>query len=476
MRIRPAPVAPVAVIVLIALLAPWLPLPDTMSRMLLGARTSLSVAIAAAGLASLVGIPLGLMNVILPAKARPVVSFGSDVVVCFPPLLLALLFIALRGPGTVTLIAVLAVPFVPGFARAVRAGWRHVLLRLSFALAPIVTLESGLSFLGVGVVPPTSSWGQMISAARATMDQAPLSLLWPAAALCLTIAALHALHAALRGAVNPRGLFGPVRRPVALPPPASRPATGTAVLDVRNLTIEIDTQRGTIAPVRDASFSVRAGETVAVVGERGSGKSLTALALMGLLPDGARVIRGSAWLQGHNLLRLDDAAFRRVRGGVLSMIFQDPRSSLNPVHRIGAQIAEAMHAHFDVADYEAREEAKALLTHVGIPDPKRCARAYPHELTLEVQQRAMIAMAIANDPRLLIADEPTSALDSGVDEQVLDLLAKLRRELGMGLVIMSQSLSSIARIADRVLVLRDGRLVEQGLVREAPRNEPREVA
>ena len=140
------------------------------------------------------------------------------------------------------------------------------------------------------------------------------------------------------------------------------------MLDVRNLSVEIETPGGTIHPVRDVSFAVRAGETVAIVGESGSGKSLTGLALLGLLPPAARVSQGSAWLQGHDLLRLTDARFRGVRGGVLSMIFQDPLSSLNPVHRIGAQIAEAMHAHFALSSQEAKEETVALLDRVGMPD------------------------------------------------------------------------------------------------------------
>ena len=144
------------------------------------------------------------------------------------------------------------------------------------------------------------------------------------------------------------------------------------------------------------------------------------------------------------------------------MIFQDPLSSLNPVHRIGTQIAEAMHAHFEVAHYEAKEEVETLLGRVGMPDPKRRARAYPHELSGGMRQRAMIAMAIANDPRLLIADEPTTALDVTIQAQVLDLLADLRRELRMALVFISHSLPVVAEIADRVLVMYAGEIVEQG--------------
>ncbi|MEJ0016690.1 MAG: dipeptide/oligopeptide/nickel ABC transporter permease/ATP-binding protein [Acetobacteraceae bacterium] len=522
MRIRRGPLVAVGGIALVALLVPLLPLPDplridvahhlsspsfahllgqdeygrdVLSRLLWGARTSLLVAAASSSLACVLGVVLGLSGGFLRGVTEFLAIRSMDVVLCFPPLLLALLIVTLLGPGAATLIPVLAVLYTPGFVRVVYAGTLSVrsqdyveamralgagsprimlrtilpnvagpvLVQFSLAAASAVVLESGLSFLGLGVVPPAPSWGQMIGAARATMNQAPLLLLWPCAALTGTILAMNALCDALRDAVDPH--TQPVRRfrrAAPEPPAAARPPTGTAVLDVRNLTVEIDTPRGVIQPVRDVSFTVRAGETLALVGESGSGKSLTGLALVGLLPQAAHVRQGSAWLQGHNLLRLDEEGYRRVRGGVLSMIFQDPLSSLNPVHRIGDQIAEAMHAHFEMPAYEAKEEVATLLGRVGMPDPERRARAYPHELSGGMRQRAMIAMAIANDPRLLIADEPTTALDVTIQAQVLDLLADLRRELGMGLVFITHSLPVVAEITDRVMVMYAGEIVEQG--------------
>ncbi len=209
-----------------------------------------------------------------------------------------------------------------------------------------------------------------------------------------------------------------------------------------------------------------AGETLAIVGESGSGKTLSGLALLGLVPQAAYVNQGVAWFQGHNLVRGDDIAVQQVRGGAMAMIFQDPLSSLNPVHRIGAQITEAMRAHFHVSRQEGKDETVALLQRVGMPDPERRARAYPHELSGGMRQRTMIAMAIANDPRLLIADEPTTALDVTIQAQVLDLLANLRLELGMGLVFITHSLPVVSEIADRVLVMYAGEIVEQGPVRD----------
>ena len=513
MLVRRGPVIAVAGIALVALLVPILPLADpqhvdaarqlaspslphplgqdelgrdVLSRLLWGARGSLAIAAASASLACLLGTALGLAGVLLPGAIGSIAEHGVAIVLCFPPMLLTLLIVTLAGPGAATLIPVLALLYAPGFASALRDDApsarlrRNALLRgmrsriapamlaqFSLAVASAVVLESGLSFAGVGVAPPALSLGLLIGAARATMSRAPLSLLWPSAALILTILAINAVRDALRDAAGPRPLTTRGLRQVEpLPPPRARPPTGTAVLDVRDLTIEVDTPAGAIQSPRGLSFAVNAGETVAIVEAGDAGQSRIGLALVGLLPEGARTSEGSAWLQGHNLLRLDDRAFRRVRGGVLSMIFSDARSSLNPVQRIGAQIAEAMHAHYEVAHYEAKEEVETLLGRVGVPDPKRCARVYPHELPDDVRQRALIAMAIANDPRLLIADEPTAALDAAAAVQVLDLLVDLRRELRMGMVFISRNLPAVARIADRVLVLYAGEIVEQGPVRE----------
>jgi peptide/nickel transport system permease protein len=469
---------------------------DQLARLLWGARTSLAVAFSAAAIACICGTALGVVGGFLGGIAELFTVRAMDVVLCFPPLLLALLVVTLLGPGAGTLIPVLAVLYLPGFGRVAYAGVLSaraqdyveamralgagrlrimaltilpnvggpVLVQFSLAAASAVVLESGLSFLGLGVVPPAPSWGLMIGAARATMNQAPLLLLWPCLALTVTILAMNALCDGLRDAVDPHPAPPRARRrmldallPGLLPSPR-------AVLELRDLTVAIDTPAGAIRPVREVSLTIGAGETVAIVGESGSGKSLTALAAMGLLPPAARVVAGAAFLERTELLRLDEAALRRLRGDAMAMIFQDPMSSLSPVHRIGFQITEAVRAHRDVSRADAERRALALLRRVGIPDPERRLHAFPHELSGGMRQRAMIAMAVANGPRLLIADEPTTALDVTIQAQVLDLLADLKRESGMALVFITHNLAVVAEIADRVVVMYAGEVVEDGAV------------
>jgi peptide/nickel transport system permease protein len=239
-----------------------------------------------------------------------------------------------------------------------------------------------------------------------------------------------------------------------------------ALLEIAGLTVAIDTLAGPVPAVRDVSLAVDAGETLALVGESGSGKSLTALAIAGLLPGAVHVAAGMVRFAGTDLLRLAPAALRRLRGGALAMVFQDPSSSLNPVHRVGAQIAEAVRAHRRMTAAQASAEAVMLLRRVGISDPERRASAYPHELSGGMRQRVMIAIAIANRPRLLIADEPTTALDVTIQAQVLDLLADLKREAGLAMLFITHSLPVVAEIADRVAVMYAGEIVEQGRTAE----------
>ena len=341
-----------------------------------------------------------------------------------------------------------------------------LLVQASLTAAAAVALESGLSFLGLGVVPPTPSWGLMIGAARASMDQAPLLLLWPCLALAGTIMALNALCDALAVAFEGRPASG--RRPVPprSPPPRLRPAArpDAPALSLQGLTVEIATPAGPVRPVRAVSLELAAGETLALVGESGSGKSLTGLAVLGLLPPGVAVTSGQAWVDGADLLRLPEPALRRLRGRTCAMIFQDPASSLNPVHRVGAQVAEAIAAHRRLPRRARAAEVVRLLRHVGIAAPDRRAKEFPHQLSGGMRQRVMIAAAIANSPKILIADEPTTALDVTIQAQVLALLAELQRRDGLAMLFITHSLPVVAEIAGRVAVMYAGSIVEEGPV------------
>jgi len=225
------------------------------------------------------------------------------------------------------------------------------------------------------------------------------------------------------------------------------------LLNVRDLTVSI----GAARPVDGVSFDLAPGETFALLGESGCGKSLTALALMRLLPAAARIDGGSVKFAGDELCGFTESRMRDVRGGRIGMIFQEPGTSLNPVMTIGAQIGEALNAHAGKADADRVVE---LLAAVGIPDPARRATEYPFQMSGGMKQRAMIAMALAGEPELLIADEPTTALDVTIQAQVLDLLRELQRQRGMAMLLITHDLGVVAKMADRIGVMYAGQLVE----------------
>jgi oligopeptide/dipeptide ABC transporter ATP-binding protein len=225
--------------------------------------------------------------------------------------------------------------------------------------------------------------------------------------------------------------------------------------------------RDPLAAVDGVSFSVDPGETLAIVGESGSGKSVTALSIMRLLPARVgQITRGSIRLRGRELTGLPEEEMRAVRGGEIGMIFQEPMTSLNPVHTIGAQIAEVLIEHENVSAAEARERAIAMLELVGIPVPARRVDNYPHEMSGGMRQRAMIAMALACSPSLLIADEPTTALDVTIQAQILDLMEELQDRLGMAIIFITHDLGVVAQMAQRVVVMYAGQIVETGPVEE----------
>ncbi|MBB1158157.1 ATP-binding cassette domain-containing protein [Amycolatopsis dendrobii] len=237
----------------------------------------------------------------------------------------------------------------------------------------------------------------------------------------------------------------------------------SALLEIDDLRIEFRLATGTVVAADGVSFAVEAGETLAVVGESGSGKTATALSVLRLNPEPPCVYAGGeVRLDGRDVLRLPEKELRRIRGNDVAMVFQDPMTSLNPVKRVGAQVAEVLRRHQGATRARARAAAVEALREAGIPDPERRAGQYPHQLSGGLRQRVMIAMALVGRPRVLIADEPTTALDVTVQARILDLLVGLQRKHGMAIVLITHDLGVVAEVADRVVVLRSGQVVETG--------------
>ncbi len=246
--------------------------------------------------------------------------------------------------------------------------------------------------------------------------------------------------------------------------------TGDVLLEVRDLTVTFATDGGRTIAVDRVSLDVREGETLGVVGESGCGKTVTALAIMRLIQSPGCIEGGRVVYRGQNLLELSERAMRSIRGNEISMVFQEPMTSLNPVFTCGDQVEEAILLHEKVGKRAARERALEMLALVKIPDPARVARAYPHQLSGGMRQRVMIAMALACHPRLLIADEPTTALDVTIQAQILDLLRFLQEELGMAILMITHDLGVIAETARRVMVMYSGQVVESGSVEQVFRD------
>jgi len=480
---------------------------DRLSRILHGGQVSLSVAFIATSLAAFVGIAFGLIGAYFRGFFEFVTRRMADIILCFPTILLALLVVTLFGPGTLTLIAVLSVLYFPIFARiafsevlrvatlefveASRAlGTRAhriilrtilpniaepLLIQFSLTVAATITVESGLSFLGLGIVPPQPSWGQMIRGARSFMTQDPLGIFIPCCALTITIFSINFFCDRLRDVLDPRGVAK--KNPLILPSFIAKdqsvsrrelPLQTVAALEGVRLEVAL-ASKATLIVVDDVSLQVHEGECCALVGESGSGKSLTALSLMGLQPDMIHQTRGNLSLRTKSgalavLEGMGQAEWEKLRGSDVAMIFQDPMTALNPVLKIGKQMIESIRVHHDCNYATAKEMALDLLRLVGINDVEQRFDSYPHQMSGGQRQRVMIAMALSCEPKLLIADEPTTALDVTIQAEIIELLLRLLRDYvsGLSLLFISHNLGVVAQIADRIAVMYCGQIVEEG--------------
>ncbi|MER7276921.1 dipeptide/oligopeptide/nickel ABC transporter permease/ATP-binding protein [Dactylosporangium sp. NPDC000244] len=481
---------------------------DVLSRLLYGAQVTLVSVVEAVAVFVVLGVTLGVTAGHLGGWADRAISWLADLLLALPGIVMLLMVLAVfpgNTAATMVVLGVISAPMLLRVARGVtmsvkrelyvraarlsglgeaRIMVRHVLPRLagpilvqvSLFAATAVLVQGALSFLGLSA-PETEgpSWGNMIAqAAQVTGED-----LWLAvptgAMLTLTVLALGVFGDAVRDVTAEH------REPVARPRPA-RPHTAPAapeepaespapLLSVDGLTIEFSAPGGPVTVVRDVSFSVAAGECVGVIGESGSGKTMIARSLLGLLPAGGAVTAGAARFRPGagpvlDLTRLDERGFGRVRGRRIALVSQEPGSGLDPAFRVGGQVAEVIRRHTPMSRRQAAREAVELLRTVRLTDPERVARRYPHELSGGMAQRVAIALALAGKPELLVADEPTTALDVTVQAEILDLLRDLRRRLGMAVILVTHDWGVLADICDRAVVVYAGEVVEQAGVED----------
>jgi peptide/nickel transport system permease protein len=436
----------------------------------------------------------------------------TDAGLSFPPIVLALAVVAVLGTSITDLALALAFVFAPGFARYVRGQTLAIkeesfveastavgspplrivvtrvlpnvmtglIVQIAIALGAALLAESSLAFLGLGPAPPAASWGAMLREAYdTTLFTHPWSLVPAGATIALTVLAFNTIGDGLRDTIagtvvrtarvkgqartkGQRGLTtvtpsAPRPRPEAAAPPSER-----ALLEIRGLSIDYDTDAGPVSVVDDLSFDVPRRTIVGLVGESGCGKTVSTLAVLRLLDSPpARIVGGSVRFDGIELLDLDFAAMRQIRGRDISMVFQDPLASLDPAFTVESQLVEAIRLHDKVSRHAARERAVALLEQVHIPDPSNRMSAYPHQLSGGMRQRVMLAIALACHPRLLLADEPTTALDVTVQAQIVELLQELRDAEDLAVLFVTHDLALLSEFADAIVVMYAGQLVER---------------
>ncbi len=474
---------------------------DILSRLIWGTRVSLLVGISASCIAAFFGSLIGLTAGYLGGRSDNIIMRGIDMLMAFPYILLALAIVAVLGPGLLNALYAIAIVNIPFFARNVRgitlglsrrefvdaarlSGKGHVSIVLTEILPnvlPIIVITmsttvgwmiletAGLSFLGLGAQPPQADLGSMLGQGRALLFTNPMVSIIPGVMVFLIVMSINLLGDGVRDALDPRLRAGALNRPMAVTRvdrrfvPEHDEADEDAALEVSELETSFESTLGPQPAVKGISFRLRKGRCLGLIGESGSGKSVTALSLLGLVASPPGVITGGrVSIQGKDVFSLNETEISAFRGGKVSYVFQDPLTTLHPLFTIGDQVAEAVRAHQPVGKAEAYAKAVELLKTVRIPDPEARANAYPHELSGGQRQRVGIAMALANDPDVIIADEPTTALDVTVQAEILRLLQVLRKERGLALLFITHDFGVVAEICDRVAVMRFGEIVEAG--------------
>jgi peptide/nickel transport system permease protein len=477
---------------------------DILSRLVWGVRVSLAVGVFATIIATVFGTLIGIVAAYYGRLLDTVLMRGIDVLMAFPYLLLALAIVAVLGPGLRNAMLAIAIVNIPFFARAVRGAtlslkqrdfvvaarlsgygsgrilaWEllpnvlpTIVIMMATTIGWMILETAGLSFLGLGAQPPRSDLGTMLGQGQQVLTTAPHVAIIPGLAIFVVVVAINLVGDGLRDVLDPRlsraRAHGTARRVAggvrdATPEPTSPDQTGEAdvVLAVTDLATHFVVSERVHRAVDGVSFTVGRGEALGIIGESGSGKTVTALSIMGLVPQPpGRIVGGSVVVGGEDLVGAGERRLRRLRGDRIAYIPQDPMTAMNPVLTVGEQLAEAVRAHRDVSWHAARQRAAEYLDRVRLPRARRHLASYPHELSGGMRQRVMIAMALLNEPDLVIADEPTTALDVTIQAQILELLATLRAEQGASLLFITHDFGIVSELCDRVLVMYAGKVVE----------------
>lgn len=482
---------------------------DTTTRLLYGARVALQAAIQSVMVAAVIGIPIGLWVGYKGGWWDRLIMRLVDVADSVPGMFLAFAVIAVLGRGMTNALIAVGLIFVASYIRLTRAcvlverqkeyvdaakisGLRtsnilfkqllpnttsSLVIRTMVYSGRAILIEAALSFLGLGLDLSRASWGGMLADATSYGFSQPALMFAPGLSITMIVLALNLLGDGLRDALDP-GSVRPSRAqstptpittgaiPVSDPEPTSE-HTMNEVLAVEGLTVEVELPSGDrVSVVDDVSLRIGAGEMVGLVGESGSGKTMTGLAIINLLPPAASVSSGSVLMGGRDLILLSRRDRNAIRGREIAMIFQDPMSALSPVHTVGVQLSQAIRNGQALDRKATKDRAVELLALVGIKSPRERLRDYPYQFSGGMAQRVGIAMAIANEPKLLIADEPTTALDVTVQEKILDLLADLQQRLGMSVLLISHDLGVVADTCQTAVVMYGGQVVERAPIEQ----------
>ncbi len=485
---------------------------DVFSRLLFGTQTTLISAVVVVVVAVLVGVPSGLIAGYYGGKFDGISSWLSNAIMALPAIIVLLAVRTAIGPSILLLMAVFGLIIAPGFFRLTRTavmgvrnelyvdaarvsglGDFRIIIRHIFTVvrAPIIiqsamisgiaiSIQSGLEFLGLGDTN-LISWGVMINDGFKNIFLTPLLVIWPSLIIAMTIGSFALLGNALRDALEDAQKIETSAKTKRSFKPAAMgteitEAEKSRLLSVSHLSVGYPQGDGSLKKVvSDVSFSLDRGEVLGIVGESGSGKSQTAFSILGLLPSNAVIASGSIYFSGENLVSAETGSISQkemaqFRGKRIAYIPQEPMSNLDPNFTVGYQLVKPMVEILGISKKEAKAKVLNLLDMVGIVNPERVFKSYPHEVSGGMAQRVLIAGAISCEPDLLIADEPTTALDVTVQAEVLDLLRDLQKRLGMGMVLVTHNFGVVADLADRVVVMQYGNVVETGSVRDVLRS------